>query len=59
MVGGVQLFGLTTGINDRLIQKSNFTNVYVNIWTVDGGWCPTFWLFKSLDNNPIYTLNIL
>ena len=49
---------LTTAINERLIRKFNYTNVHVNIWTVDGGWCPTFWFFKSLDNNSIYTLDI-
>ena len=25
-------------------------------WMVDGGWGPTFWFFKSLDINMIYTL---
>ena len=27
-------------------------------WVVDGGWCPTFWFFKSLDNNMVYSLGI-
>ena len=49
---------LTTWINERLIRKFNYTNVHVNIWTVDGGWCSTFWFFKSLDNNSIYTQDI-
>ena len=47
-----------TGINERLIRKFNYTNVHINIWTVDGGWCPTFWFFKSFDNNSIYTSEI-
>ena len=25
---------------------------------MDGGWCPTFLFFKSLDNNSIYTSDI-
>ena len=25
---------------------------------VDGGWHQTFWFFKSLDNNMVYTLGI-
>ena len=25
---------------------------------VGGGWCPTFWFFKSLDINMVYTLDI-
>ena len=25
---------------------------------VGGGWCPTFWLFKSFDNNMVYILGI-
>ena len=27
-------------------------------WMVDGGWGPTFWSFKSLDNNTKYSLGI-
>ena len=25
---------------------------------VNGGWGPTFWFFKSLDNNMVYSLGI-
>ena len=25
---------------------------------VDGGWWPTFWFFKSLDNNMVYSYDI-
>ena len=28
------------------------------IFMVDGGWCPTFWFFKSLDNNMVYVKEI-
>ena len=27
-------------------------------WMVDGGWCPTFWFFKSLENIMVYSLGI-
>ena len=41
----------TTGVNERLIRKFNYTNFHVHIWTVDDGWCPTFWFFKSHEIN--------
>ena len=25
---------------------------------MDGGWCPTFWFFKSIDNYMVYSLGI-
>ena len=28
------------------------------VWMVDGGWCPTFCFFKSLDINMVYTSDI-
>ena len=28
------------------------------IFMVDGGWCPTFWFFKSLDNIMVYVKEI-
>ena len=27
-------------------------------WVVDGGWGTTFWFFKSLDINMVYTLDV-
>ena len=54
---GVQLI-LLYFIRIPLLITETFFYFGGEWWVVGGGWGPTFWFFKSLDNNMVYTLGI-
>ena len=54
---GVHLI-LSYFIRISLLSAETFFYFGVGWLVVGGGWMPTFWFFKSLDINMVYTLGV-